>query len=83
MEKRMATLSVFVEEKDSVVSVNKILSDYSDIIISRMGTPYKEREIAVIVLILDGTNDEIGAMSGRLGNLNGVSAKSAMPKLKK
>lgn len=83
MEKRLATVSVFVEDSKSAEGVNKILSEYSNIVVSRMGTPYRERRLAVIVLILDGTNDEIGALSGKLGNLKGVTAKTAMAKLKK
>lgn len=80
MAQRIATLSIFIEEKDSVVKVNDILSNFSNIIISRMGTPYRERELSVIVLILDGTNEQIGALSGKIGNLKGVSAKTAMKK---
>ncbi|NLK61997.1 MAG: CopG family transcriptional regulator [Fusobacteria bacterium] len=80
MEKRIGTLSIFLYKKDSVEKVNNILSDYSDIIISRMGIPYREKNIAVIVVILDGTTDEIGALSGKIGNLNGISVKSAISK---
>jgi len=80
MEKRIATLSIFLYKKDSVEKVNNILTDYSDIIISRMGIPYREKNIAVIVVILDGTTDEIGALSGKIGNLNGISVKSAISK---
>ena len=32
---RLATISIFIENKDSVVKVNGILMEYSDIIISR------------------------------------------------
>lgn len=78
--KRVATLSLFIEERESVGKVNEILGNYSDIIVSRMGIPYRDRGLSVIVLILDGTNDEIGALSGKLGNLKGVSSKIAMKK---
>jgi putative iron-only hydrogenase system regulator len=45
-----------------------------------MGIPYREKRISVIVLILDGSNEEIGALSGKIGNLNRVSVKTAMKK---
>lgn len=80
MNERIATISIFIEEKDNVEKVNHILSDFSDIIISRMGIPYREKRLSVIVLILDGTNEKIGALSGKIGNLKGVSVKTAMKK---
>lgn len=80
MTNRIATLSIFIEGKESVSKVNEILSEYSEIIVSRLGMPYRERALSVIVLILDGENDEIGAVSGKLGNLKGVSVKTAMKK---
>lgn len=77
---RLATMSVFIDEKDSIIRVNEILMEYSDIIISRMGIPYREKGVSVIVLILDGENDKIGALSGKIGNLKGISVKTAMKK---
>lgn len=81
MENRIATLSIFLYKKDSIEKVNQILSEYSNIIVSRMGIPYREKKISVIVLILDGTTDEIGALSGKLGNLSGISVKTAVSKI--
>lgn len=77
---RLATLSIFIENKESIMKVNEILGDYSEIIVSRMGIPYRERAISVIVLILDSTNEELGALSGKIGNLKGVSCKAAYKK---
>ena len=78
--KRLGTISIFIENKDSVSRVNEILSQYGDLIISRMGIPYREKQISVIVLIVDATNEEMGALSGLVGNLKGVSVKTAIKK---
>ncbi|UUV19457.1 iron-only hydrogenase system regulator [Fusobacteria bacterium ZRK30] len=80
MNKRIATMSIFVENRDSIASINSILMDFSDIIISRMGIPYREAGISVIVLILETDNDKIGSLSGKMGNLKGVSVKTATKK---
>ena len=77
---RIATMSIFIEDKDNIIRVNEILMEYSDIIVSRMGIPYRERRLSVIVLILDGNTDKIGALSGKIGNLKGISVKTAMKK---
>jgi len=73
-------MSIFIEEKESIIKTNEILMEYSDIIVSRMGIPYRERSLSVIVLILDGNTDKIGALSGKIGNLKGISVKTAMKK---
>ena len=78
--KRLGTISIFIENKESVNKVNEILSQYGDLIISRMGIPYREKQISVIVLIVDATNEEMGALSGLLGNLKDVSVKTAVKK---
>ncbi|MCS5421944.1 MULTISPECIES: TM1266 family iron-only hydrogenase system putative regulator [Psychrilyobacter] len=80
MSKRIATMSIFVENRESIASINKILMDFSEEIISRMGIPYREAGISVIVLILETDNDKIGALSGKIGNLKGVSVKTAAKK---
>jgi putative iron-only hydrogenase system regulator len=77
---RIATLSIFVEDRDSVKKVNEILTDYAECIISRMGIPYREKRLSVIVLILDCTTEKLGALSGKIGNLRGVTCKSAFKK---
>ncbi|HOL85443.1 TM1266 family iron-only hydrogenase system putative regulator [Thermoclostridium caenicola] len=76
---RVAVIGIVVSNRDeSAGKVNAILSDYAHIIVGRMGIPYEERGISVISIIVDGTNDEIGALSGKLGNIKGVKAKVAV-----
>ena len=78
--KRIGTISIFIENRESANKVNEILSNYGDIIISRMGIPYREKQLSVIVLIVDATNEEMGPLSGLLGNLKDVSVKTAVKK---
>jgi len=76
LEKRLAIIGIIVSERlENAAKVNEILSSYGDLIIGRMGLPYKEKNVSVISVIVDATNDEIGAISGKLGGLNGVKAK--------
>lgn len=76
---RVAILGIVVNNREETSKkINNILSDFGDIIVGRMGIPYKERGISVISIIVDGTNDEIGALAGKLGNISGVKAKVAI-----
>lgn len=81
MEKRVGVIGIVVENMDSSSSVNDILHHFSDIIIGRLGIPYRERGISVISIIVDGTTDEISALTGKLGKIDGVNVKSAITKL--
>lgn len=77
---RLGVVGIVVEDRNSAIEVNKILGEYAHIIIGRMGVPYKEKEVSVISLIVDGTTDQIGALTGKLGNIAGVTVKSALTK---
>lgn len=78
MEKRVGVVGIIVENRDVAKEVNEILHKYAEIIIGRMGVPYREREISVISLIVDGTMDEISAMTGKLGKVPGIQVKVAL-----
>lgn len=77
METRVAVISIIVEKKDSVEQLNSILHDYSEYIIGRMGIPYRQRKINIISIALDAPQNTISTLSGKIGKLEGVSAKTA------
>ncbi len=80
METRVAAVSIILENSNSVEEVNKLISDYSDYVVGRMGIPYKKRGISIISVVLDSPQDVISTFSGKLGKLDGVSAKTAYSK---
>lgn len=76
---RIGLIGIVVENPEqSSARVNKLLSEYSDIIIGRMGIPYDKRNVCVISVMVDGTNERIGALSGKLGRIESVSVKSVL-----
>lgn len=76
---RIAVLGIVINNREeNSKKVNNILSDFAHIIVGRMGIPYKEKGISVISIIVDGNNDEIGALSGKLGNIKGIKSKVAI-----
>ena len=82
METRVAILSVIVEDMDSTEELNSIIHDYSRFVVGRMGLPYRERGINIISLVVDAPQNEISTLSGRIGRLHGVTARTAYAKLK-
>ena len=80
-ESRVALLGIVVENAASVEQLNAILHAYGAYIIGRMGIPYRARGISLISVALDAPADVISALAGKLGMLDGVSAKTVYSKL--
>ena len=80
MDKRIAVVGIILEGNDIAEEVNNVLHSYSDIIVGRMGLPYKERNCSVISIIADADTDKISALTGRLGKIQGISVKAAISK---
>ena len=81
MENRLALLGIIVENVESVEPLNRILHEYRQYIIGRMGIPYQKRDISVISVTLDAPADTISSLSGKIGMLNGVTSQVLMAKL--
>ena len=81
MNKRIGFVGIIVENRlQSSPEVNRVLSEAGEMILARVGLPYRERGVSVITLVIEATTDELGALTGRLGALDGVSVKSALAK---
>lgn len=79
-EKRIAVTAIVVDDPTAVAEVNSVLHEHNDIIIGRMGIPYRERGISLISVAIDASPDRISSLTGRLGRISGVSVKSAISK---
>lgn len=77
MESRVALIGIIVENEDAVEKLNCVLHKYGRYIVGRMGIPYREKKINIISIAVDAPQDIISAMSGKIGKLDGVSAKTA------
>ncbi|MFP4024294.1 MAG: TM1266 family iron-only hydrogenase system putative regulator [Thiohalospira sp.] len=79
MEKRIGTALILIEDKEAVHQMNAIASNHSEIIIGRQGLPRSNGQ-SIISLVLEGTTDEIGSLTGQLGRLKGIQVKSVLLK---
>ncbi|HOJ11377.1 MAG TPA: iron-only hydrogenase system regulator [Clostridiales bacterium] len=77
METRVAVIGIVVENVESVEKLNSILHEYGEYIIGRMGIPYRTKKINIISIAIDAPQDIISALSGKIGRLPGISAKTA------
>ena len=76
METRVAVLAVIVREDAAVTALNDLLHQDGSYIIGRMGIPYRQRGVNIISVALDAPQDVISALSGKLGRLPGITAKT-------
>ena len=77
MEKRIGTIIIGIQNREAAPSVNAIISKHSDIVIGRLGLPRNEG-MSLINLVVEGSTDDIGSLTGQLGKLNGIEVKSAV-----
>lgn len=77
MQTRVAVMGILVENTDSVEQLNALLHEYGHYIIGRMGIPYRERSINIVSIAIDAPQDVISALAGKIGNLDGISVKTA------
>ena len=79
-EKRISVLSIIVENREESAKINTLLSEFGEFIIGRLGVPYKEKSVSVICIVVDATAEIINKLTGKIGMLNGVTAKTLMHK---
>lgn len=78
MNKKIAVIGIIVENIDSVDALNSLLHNYGDVIIGRLGIPYKEKSINVISVAVDAEDSIIAELSQKISELNGVTSNVAV-----
>jgi putative iron-only hydrogenase system regulator len=81
MGNRIAMIGIILENKDSANRLNDIIGEYSQYIVGRLGLPNVKENLSVISIVMEATNDVISSLSGKLGMLDGVSAKTIYSKM--
>ncbi len=82
MEKRFGAILILLTNKTNVPRINDLLSTYSEIILGRQGIPLRDKGINMISLLIEGATDQINALTGKIGRLDGVEVKSILSKYK-
>lgn len=76
VETRVAVIAIIVRDGTQVAALNDLLHQYGPYIVGRMGVPYREKGVNIISVAMDAPGDVISALSGKLGRLEGVTAKT-------
>jgi len=81
MDDRVAVIGIVVEKDGDVNKINELLHEFREYVVGRMGLPYPKRGVSLISVVVDGPADKISALSGKLGMIDGVTAKAAYSKV--
>lgn len=81
MENRISVISIILKEEEAAGEVNKLLHEFREYIVGRMGIPYRDRGISIISIVIDAPQDATSALSGKLGMIHGVTAKTLTAKI--
>lgn len=77
--KRIAVIGAILHEPREIQSeFNETVGSFKGIIKGRMGIPFDEEDISVISITVESDIDEINNLTGKLGNLPGVTIKTAI-----
>ena len=81
MDSRVSVISIIIKNEEAAQMVNELLHEFRQYIVGRMGIPYRQREVSIISVVLDAPGDVTSSLSGKLGMLDDVSAKTLTAKL--
>ena len=76
MDSRVSVISIIIKDEEAAGAVNDLLHEFRQYIVGRMGIPYRQREVSIISVVLDAPGDATSSLSGKLGMIAGVSAKT-------
>ncbi len=80
MDTRIALIGIIVENPEATEELNKILHEFADYIVGRMGIPYKQKSVCIISVVVDAPQNAISSLCGKLGMIDGLSVKAVYSK---
>lgn len=81
MDSRVSVISIIIKDEEAAGAVNDLLHEFRQYVVGRMGIPYRQREVSIISVVLDAPGDATSSLSGKLGMIAGVSAKTLTAKM--
>ena len=81
MDSRVSVISIIIKDEEAAGAVNDLLHEFRQYIVGRMGIPYRQREVSIISVVPDAPGDATSSLSGKLGMIAGVSAKTLTAKM--
>ena len=81
MNSRVSVVSIIIKDEEAAGKGNELLHEFRQYVVGRMGIPYREKRVSIISVVIDAPGDVTSSLSGKLGMLEGVSAKTLTAKV--
>ena len=82
MEKKRHVVTIVIDDVEQAFHpVSELLHQYATSILLRVGYPMRDKNVSVIFLVMEMSLDEIGAFSGKLGQMPAIKVKSITLKI--
>ena len=81
MNSRVSVVSIIIKDEEAAGKVNELIHEFRQYVVGRMGIPYREKRVSIISVVIDAPGDVTSSLSGKLGMLEGVSAKTLTAKV--
>lgn len=81
MDNRVSVISIIIREEEAATAVNDLLHEFRQYVVGRMGIPYRDRGVSIISVVIDAPGNVTSSLSGKLGMIAGVSAKTLTAKM--
>ncbi len=81
MNSRVSVVSIIIKDEEAAGKVNELLHEFRQYVVGRMGIPYREKRVSIISVVIDAPGDVASSLSGKLGMIKGVSAKTLTAKM--
>ena len=78
MAKHIGIVGIIVEDRNASTELHDVLHKNSDLIVGRQGIPFRNKEVSVISIIVEGEAEEIALMTDEIGRIEHVSSKSVI-----
>jgi putative iron-only hydrogenase system regulator len=82
LEEKVHVVSIVINDvEEAFHPVSELLHSYAPKVKLRVGYPMRDKNVSVIFLVMEMNPDEMGAFSGKLGQLKSVKVKSTTLKI--
>ena len=81
MDNRVSVVSIMIKDEEAAVEVNKLLHEFRQYVVGRMGIPYREKNVSIISVVFDAPGDIKSTLTGKIGMLIGVRANTLTAKI--
>ena len=77
-ENTVGIVGIIVKDRQASIELHAVLHKNSDIIVGRQGIPFRDRDLSLISIAVEGPADRIASMVSDISAIQNISAQSVI-----